>query len=116
MRTKRYNKRTEAGTDENAVEKPKVKEAKPVFPDLKLKPMRLLRRVMNNPNLGYQIMVIILTLTAEDTKMDRRINGMTSSIDTLRGITDVITNSMNSLRQAAEAPRQIRRLIDPGDR
>lgn len=77
--------------------------------------MKLLRQVLNNPDLSYQVMVIVLALTSDQVKMDRRINTMTSSMDNLRSITEVLNTSIGSLKTAAEAPRQIRRLIKPGN-
>lgn len=88
-----------------------VKLAKPVS---KNKPLRMLKRIVSNPDFGYQCMVVLLSLTQNNVSMDRRIDTMTSSIDTLRNITGVLTNATQSLKTAAEAPRQIRRLVKPG--
>ncbi len=75
-------------------------------------PLRLIRNVMNNPNFSFQLMVIILTLTSENIKMDRRIDGMTSTVDRVRSIAEVINSTMNSVKVAAEAPKTIRRLLE----
>ncbi len=87
-----------------------VKLAKPVT---KNGPLRMLKRIASNPDFGYQCMVVLLSLTQNNVSMDRRIDTMTSSIDTLRNITGVLTNATQSLKTAAEAPRQIRRLVKP---
>ncbi|MBP2650953.1 MAG: hypothetical protein H6Q74_1778 [Firmicutes bacterium] len=112
MRRKRKHSARQ-GTAEGAAGDDSVKVAKPVNPGLSLKPLKMLRQVIQNPNLSYQIMVILLALTGGDGKMERRIDTMTTSVDSLRGITDVLTNSMQSLRTAAEAPKRIRSLIKP---
>lgn len=115
MPKKRLPRRTKnAGGDSPAASEEKVKLAEPVGPISALKPIkRLVRQVINDPNIGYQFLAVLLTLTADDFKMDRRIDTMTSSLDTLRNITNVVTNTMQSLKSAAEAPRQIRRLVKP---
>ena len=88
-----------------------VKLAKPVT---KNSPLRMFKRIVSNPDFGYQCMVVLLALTQNNVSMDRRIDTMTSSIDTLRNITGVLTSATQSLKTAAEAPRQIRRLVKPG--
>lgn len=117
MRVKRRHKR-EANTAEpnNLKNNEKVKVAEPVNPMSSFKPLkRLIRQVVSSPNFGPQLLAILMTLTADDFKMDRRIDNMSSSLDTLRNITNVVNNTMNSLKSAAEAPRQIRRLVNPKD-
>lgn len=91
----------------------KVKIAQPL-PGALFKPLRTLKRFVQNPDFGYQFLVVLLTLTGDNFKMDRRIDNMSSSIETLRNITGVINNAMGSLKTAADAHRQVRRLIDPG--
>lgn len=114
MRFRRKNRKAvEKG--EAPKEGGKVKVAKPVDTLASFKPMKLVRQVLNNPDLSYQVMVIILALTGDQVKMDRRINTMTSSIESIRGITEVLNTSVRSLKTAAEAPRHIRRLINPED-
>ncbi|MDR3562685.1 MAG: hypothetical protein P4N59_14790 [Negativicutes bacterium] len=114
MRIRRRNRKKRELENGGGGETSKVKVAKPVNPLLE-KPMQLVRQVLDNPNLSYQVMVILLALTSDNVNMDRRINNMTSSIDSLRGITDVVNNSIRSLQTAAEAPRKIRQLIkQPG--
>lgn len=44
--------------------------------------------------------------------MDRRIDSMSSTVDKIRNITDVIENTMQSVKVASEAPKQIRRLFE----
>jgi hypothetical protein len=90
-----------------------VKLAKPVKKSKTGKPLRMLRQIVSHPDFGYQCMVVLLSLTQNNISMDRRIDTMTSSINTLRNIAGVLTNATQSLKAAAEAPRQIRRLVNP---
>lgn len=71
----------------------------------------LIRKIINNPNIAFQLMVIILTLASDNVKMDRRIDKMTSTIDTIKNVTEVINNTMRSIKVAAEAPKHIRNLL-----
>lgn len=84
-----------------------IKSAKPVVGGN----MGLIRKIVNNPNFTFQLMVIILTLASDNVRMDRRIDTMTTKIEAIRGITDVITNTMQSVRVASEAPKHIRKLL-----
>lgn len=97
------------GTSEtlNETNGEEVKMAKPVDGGN----MGLIRKIVSNPNFTFQIMVIILTLASDNVRMDRRIDTMTTKIEAIRGITDVITNTMQSVRVASEAPKHIRKLL-----
>jgi hypothetical protein len=75
-------------------------------------PAALFRKVMQNPNLNVQLMVIILTLASDNFSMDRRIDSMSTTVDKIRNMTDVINNTMQSVKVATEAPKQIRRLFE----
>ncbi|WP_434133037.1 hypothetical protein KIAC18_000742 [Sporomusa sphaeroides] len=75
-------------------------------------PAAMLRKMMQNPNLNVQMVVILLTLASENFSMDRRIDSMSSTVDKIRNITDVIENTMQSVKVASEAPKQIRRLFE----
>ncbi|MBP2655488.1 MAG: hypothetical protein H6Q73_3057 [Firmicutes bacterium] len=112
MRKKRRHSARQESADGTTGDE-NVKVANPVKSASSLKPLKFLRHIVSDPNLSYQIMVILLTLTSEPTNMNRRIDTMSSSVDTLRGITEIIGNSMQSLRAAAEAPQRIRSLIKP---
>lgn len=87
-------------------ENTKVKEAKPV------KPANIFGQIMSNPNFGLQLMVILLSLTSEDMQMDRRIDGMTTTIDKVRNITELVNNGMNSMKMVTEFPKNIRRILE----
>ncbi|MDR3592908.1 MAG: hypothetical protein P4N41_24885 [Negativicutes bacterium] len=110
---RRNRKRPRDTENAQAGESEKIKQAKPVNP-LLAGPMKMVRQVLSNPNLSYQAMVIILALASDNVNMDRRINTMSSSLESLRGITEVVNNSIRSLQTASEAPRQIRKLMNPG--
>lgn len=122
MRMRRRYKRTveQIGGDKSADEKlinaqepaDEAKEAKPPKLDKPAQPLRFLERIVNNPNFNLQLVVILLTLGSENMRMDRGIAGMTTTIDKIRGITDVIGNTMQSVKAATEAPKQIRRLLE----
>lgn len=94
-------------------EEQQAKIAKPVSSSPFVKPEKILRQIINNPNLGYQVMVVLLALTTDNVKMDRRISNMTTSLDSLRSMAEVLNTSVRSLQAAAEAPKQIRRLFKP---
>lgn len=75
-------------------------------------PAALFRKVIENPNFNIQLMVIILSLASENFSMDRRIDSMSSTVDKIRNVTDVITSTMQSVKVATDAPNQIRRLFE----
>jgi hypothetical protein len=88
---------------EKAREPNKTKEAKP---------MKMIRQIMNNPNFNLQLMVILLSLTSENIQMDRRIDGMTTTIDKVRNITELVNSGMQSMKTVSEVPKSIRRLLE----
>ncbi|CUH96205.1 hypothetical protein P22_2294 [Propionispora sp. 2/2-37] len=75
-------------------------------------PAALVRKIVNNPNFSFQIVIILLTLLGDNVPMDRHLNGITSTIDKIRNVTEVVNHSMESLKSAAEAPRHIRKLLE----
>ena len=79
------------------------------------RPADLFRKMMTNPNLNVQLMTIVLTLASGNLPMDRGIDSMSSTVDKIRNITDVINSTMQSVKVAAEAPKQIRRLFETND-
>ncbi len=113
MHGQRRNKQwADKATVENAADG-EVKLAKPVKKNRGGKTFRMLRQIVGHPDFGYQCMVILMSLTQNNVPMERRIDTMTSSIDTIRNIAGILTNATQSLKTAAEAPRQIRRLVKP---
>jgi len=91
------------GTDE---EVKNVKEARP------FKASNIIKDIMSNPNLNMQIMVILLSLTSDNMRMDKRIDGITTTIDKVRNITELVNNGVQSMKVAAEVPKSIRRLLE----
>lgn len=71
----------------------------------------LMESILKNPNLAFQILVIIITLASDQGKMERGLDGMTEMIDKLRKIADVLDSTMGSVRTAAETPQKIRQLL-----
>jgi len=111
MHGQRKNKQRAGQATEGTVGE--IKLAQPVIKGRAGKPFRMLKRIVDHPDFGYQCMVILLSLTQNNVPMERRIDTMTSSIDTIRNITGILNNATQSLKAAAEAPRQIRRLVKP---
>jgi len=101
-------KKTKKAQKEDEARDPKnVKEGKPV------RPLKMIKEIMNNnPNLSMQIMVILLSLTSDNLQMDRRIDGMTSTIDKVRNITELVNNGMQSMKMVSEVPKGIRRILE----
>ena len=75
-------------------------------------PMRMIRQIINNPNFNLQLIVILLSLTSDNMQMDRRIDGMTTTIDKVRNITELVNNGMQSMKTVSEVPKSIRRLLE----
>ena len=44
--------------------------------------------------------------------MERRIDGMSTTVDKLRDITELLNKTIGSVKIAAETPRKIRQLLD----
>ncbi len=85
-----------------------TKVAEPVGPD---NISGLLRRVISNPEFPVQLMMVLLTMSSGNVRMDRKIDTMSTTVETVRNITNLLTNTMQSLKTAAEAPKQIRRML-----
>ena len=100
QKTKKSENGHEAGASNN------VKEAKPI------RPLKMIRQLMKNPNFNMQLMVILLSLTSDNLQMDRRIDGMTTTIDKVRSITELVNNGMSSMKVVSEVPKSIRRILE----
>lgn len=114
MRLRRRFKRSDPALltsgHENSSENSEVKVAKPAKPLNKAS--RFIRNIVSNPNFSYQTMVILMTLTSDNIPMDRRIDSMSTTVDKVRNMSDMITNTIQSLKTAAETPKKIRRLLE----
>jgi len=108
-RFRRNNPAMPASDGENS-ETNEIKVAKPVKPLNKA--TRFIRNIVSNPNFSYQAMVILMTLTSDSIPMDRRIDVMSSNVDKVRNMSEMITGTMQSLKTAAETPKKIRRMLE----
>jgi len=75
-------------------------------------PFKMIKQLMSNPNFNMQIIVILLSLTSDNLQMDRRIDGMTTTIDKIRNITELVNNGMQSMKMVSEVPKGIRRILE----
>ena len=75
-------------------------------------PFKMIRQLMGNPNFNMQLMVILLSLTSDNIQMDRRIDGMTTTIEKVRNITELVNNGMQSMKAVSEVPKSIRRILE----
>jgi hypothetical protein len=91
---------------------PETPKAKIINDSKPVKPFRMIRQFMNNPNFTMQLMVIILSLASDNIQMDRRIDGMTTTIDKVRNITELVNNGMQSMKMVTEVPKSIRRILE----
>ncbi|MCE5287524.1 MAG: hypothetical protein LLG02_17010 [Pelosinus sp.] len=116
MRLRRYKKVcTDAFTESKRQEEkaaPPEKTTATAAPFKLRNPLGIVNKVINNPNLTFQLMVIGLTLLSDNVPIDARLNGITSSVEKIRSVTEVVNNTMQSLKVAAEAPKNIRRLME----
>ena len=71
-----------------------------------------LRTIVNNPEFPVQLMMVILTMSTGHISMDRKIDTMSTTVETVRNITNLLTNTMQSLKTAAQTPQQIRRMLE----
>ena len=89
-----------------------AREPKKVKADKSVKPVKMIRQIINNPNFNLQLIVILLSLTSENMQMDRRIEGMTTTIDKVKNITELVNDGMQSMKTVSEVPKSIRRLLE----
>lgn len=75
-------------------------------------PGNFLRRIINNPNFSFQAVIILLTLFSDNFPMERHLNGITTTVDKIRNVTEVVNSTMQSLKVASEAPRHIRKMLE----
>lgn len=72
----------------------------------------ILRQILENEDLSYKLLIIAITLLNGPVKLDRKMDTMTATVNRLRGMTEVLNTTMNALKTASEAPRQIRQLLE----
>ena len=128
MRVRKYHQNSKKSPQEQTIAQKKPDNEQPAAPanakspailplaasqKTKLQtPAALFRKIMRSPNLNTQLLVIILTLASDNFPMERGIDSMSSTVDKIRNITDVINSTMESVKVAANAPKQIRRLME----
>ena len=71
----------------------------------------LIQKFIQNPNFIVQLLVIVFTLTSENDQMDRKFEGVSSTVDKIKNITDILNRTMHSVKVAAEAPEKIRQIL-----
>lgn len=79
---------------------------------LKTQSMGFINGIISNPSFNVQMALILLTLTSENVRMDRRINNMSASIEKIRNVNEVISSSIQSLRMIADLPKNVKRIIE----
>lgn len=94
------------GEPDVKVQKPKSIDGKPI------RPVKMIKQLMENPNFTMQLMVILLSLTSDHMQMDRKIDGMTTTIEKVRTITELVNKGMSSMKIVTEVPKNIRRLLE----
>lgn len=52
--------------------------------------------------------VLVLIIVSDQSLFSRHIDSMTGGINTVRSLTDALTNTMHALKQAVEAPLAIK--------
>lgn len=117
MRLRRYKKVcTDASAQSELNEEKKIIQTETntiTAAPIKLRnPLGIMKKVVENPNFNFQLMVIALTLLSDNVPIDARLNGITTTVDKIRNVTEVVNNTMQSLKVAAEAPKNIRRLME----
>lgn len=73
---------------------------------------RVWRFIRANPKLMIQIFLVIVVLAAERIKLDRKMTDAGQAIDKMRGIADILTGTIESVKTAAEAPVKIGQVLN----
>ncbi|MDF2565823.1 MAG: hypothetical protein K0Q53_2227 [Massilibacillus sp.] len=113
MRIRRDKKVTQATVDGNK-EIIFFKEApKPINKTIKFtkRSAEFIQKIIQNPNFIVQLLVVVFTLTSENDQMDRKFEGVSSTVDKIKNITDILNSTMHSVKIAAEAPEKIRQIL-----
>lgn len=75
--------------------------------------LRYIRKAMkNNPNFNSQLIIVLMTLTSGNVPVDQEIDNLTEAIEKIRHVTEIVDKTMQSVKVATEAPRQIRQLLE----
>lgn len=73
---------------------------------------RIWRFIRANPKIAIQFILVIVVLAAERIKLDRKMNDASQAIEKMRGIADILTGTIESVRSAAEAPAKIGQVLN----
>jgi hypothetical protein len=111
MRLRKWRIRGSRASRDVSGTKPANNDVKVAEPVGKAVNPSLLRKIISNPEFPVQLMMVMLTMSSGHIPMDRKIDTMSSTVETVRNITNLLTNTMQSLKSAAEAPQQIRRML-----
>lgn len=71
-----------------------------------------LQRLLQNPNVGFQLLVILLALASENKQMDRRLETVGTTAEKISSIAEVLTSTLTSVRAAAEGTKKIRQILE----
>ena len=111
MRLRKWRLRSRHSAASVAAEPEVVRENVKVAEPVTATASGLLRKIISSPDFPVQIMMVMLTMSAGHVQMDRKIDTMSTTVETVRNITSLLTNTMQSLKVAADAPQQIRRML-----
>lgn len=75
-------------------------------------PSGLLQGVLQNPNLGIQLVIVFLALVSENKQMDHRLETVSSTAEKIGSIAGVLTSTLTSVRDAAEGTKKIRKILE----
>ncbi len=73
---------------------------------------RLWRFLRANPKLVIQIALVLFVLASEKFKLERKMTDAGQAIEKLRGVADILTGTLASVRAAAEAPAKIGQVLN----
>lgn len=68
-----------------------------------------LHSLFNEDSSFILFLILILLLLSDQTMFCRQIEGLSDGIGTVRNLTDALTNTMQALKQAVEAPLAVKR-------
>lgn len=71
-----------------------------------------LQSLLQNPNLGIQLLVVLLALVSENRQMDRRLETVGATAEKIGSIAEVLTSTLTSVRAAAEGTKKIRKILE----
>jgi hypothetical protein len=73
---------------------------------------RIWQFVRANPKLIIQILLIIIVFAAERIRLDRKMSDAGQAIEKMRGVADILTGTLESVKKASEAPSKIEQVLN----